>query len=119
LGGATPGDQTIDLGQPCGQRVAGAVAAADAQAELGRFAAVEFRVARTYDSGRVTFLNSHDPYAGFFYVAVFPDEYEAFPSPPARYFDGRCVLVQGRVERYEGTPQIVLRTADDIRVVGP
>jgi micrococcal nuclease len=65
----------------------------------------------------VTFLNSHDPYQGRFYVAVSPDDYGAFPEPPALYFPGKCVVVQGTVELYRGSPQIVLRSPDDMRVL--
>jgi DNA/RNA endonuclease YhcR with UshA esterase domain len=50
-------------------------------------------------------------------VAIFPTLYDQFPAPPAQHFRGRCVVVQGRVELYRGTPQLVVQTADDIRVV--
>lgn len=102
----------------CGARAEGAVEAQEAETLVGKTAAVEFRVARTFDSGKVTFLNSQDPYEGHFYVAIFPDDYGAFPAPPAEYFDGKCVVVQGRVELYRGTPQMVLKVTDDILVMG-
>lgn len=103
---------------PCGRRAAGAVAATAAAEHLDQFAAVEFAVAGTKDTGKVTFLNSHDPYQGHFYVAIFPDLYGAFPAPPAGLLAGRCVVVQGRVEAFRGVPQIVLRDAADLRDLG-
>jgi micrococcal nuclease len=78
----------------------------------------EFRVVRTKDTGRVTFLNSHDPYQGHFYAAVFPSDYDRFPEHPALHFRDRCIVVQGTIELYRGTPQIVLRGPDDVRIVG-
>lgn len=107
-----------ETGEPCGRRATGSVPAEEATKYVDQSAAVEFRVARTFDSGKVTFLNSQDPYEGHFYVAIFPDDYIAFPAPPAEHFDGKCVVVQGRVELYRGTPQIVLRVPEDIVVVG-
>jgi hypothetical protein len=114
---APPGSYEPDA--PCGARASGAVPAADASAHLDRFAAVEFPVMGAKDTGKVTFLNSHAPYQGHFYVAIFPDLYGAFPQPPASLLPGRCVVVQGRVEAYRGVPQIVLRDAADLRDLGP
>ena len=109
--------QSIDASAPCGARVPGAIPAASAADFLDTFQAVEFEVLRSKDTGRVTFLNSHDPYEGHFYVAIFPDDYPHFPSPPAQHFRGRCVVVQGSIESYRGTAQIVLRDPEDIRIV--
>jgi hypothetical protein len=106
-----------DSDSPCGARLEGAVSAADAVNLVDTYQAVEFRVVRTHDTGRVTFLNSRDPYQGHFYVAVFPADYDRFPEPPAVHFDGRCIVVQGRIELYRGAPQIVLRSPDDVRII--
>lgn len=107
-----------DPAAPCSRRAAGAVAADRAGEHLDQFAAVEFAVTGTKDTGKVTFLNSHEPYQGHFYVAIFPDLYGAFPAPPAGLLAGRCVVVQGRVEAFRGVPQIVLRDAADLRDLG-
>jgi hypothetical protein len=113
-----PPPGAYDPAAPCGRRAAGAVRASDAAAHLDRFAAVEFAVIGTKDTGKVTFLNSHEPYQGHFYVAIFPDLYGAFPAPPAGLLAGRCVVVQGRVEAFRGVPQIVLHDAADLRDLG-
>jgi hypothetical protein len=108
----------FDPSAPCGARVEGAVPAEAAADFLDTFQAVEMPVVGTKDTGKVTFLNSHDPYQGHFYVAIFPGDYALYPEHPARYFKGRCILVQGSIEAYRGTPQIVLRDPADVRVVG-
>ncbi len=108
----------LDLHAACGQRVAGTVTAGEAARAVGQVVAAEFRVVRTKDTGKVTFLNSAEAYEGHFYVAVFPDDYPDFPAPPAEYFDGACVVVQGRVKMYKGSPEVVLKSADDIVRVG-
>lgn len=102
----------------CAGRVPGAVTAEQAAGLVDTFQAVAFDVVGTKDTGKVTFLNSHQPYQNHFYVAVFPTLYDQFPAPPAQYFKGKCVVVQGQVALYRGTPQMVLQTVDDIRVVG-
>lgn len=108
----------VDPSQPCGARVAGAIPAEAAADHLETFQAVEFEVVRAKDTGKVTFLNSHDPFQGHFYAAVFPTDYADFPAPPATYLAGKCIVVQGRIELYRGAPQIVVRGAEDVRVVG-
>lgn len=107
----------IDLSQPCGARVAGAIPAEVAGDHLDTFQAVEFEVVRAKDTGKVTFLNSHEPFQGTFYAAVFPTDYASFPAPPAEYLAGKCIVVQGRIEMYRGAPQIVVRGVEDVRVV--
>lgn len=116
---AAPGPASPPPGTPapCGARMAGAIPAESAADFVGTFQAVEFRVVRTSDTGRVTFLNSHDPYQGHFYVAIFPGDYGEFPAPPAIHFQSKCIVVQGSIELYRGTPQIVLRSAADVRLV--
>ncbi len=103
--------------RPCGMRSAGAIPAALASQHVDTFQAVEFEVVRTKDTGRVTYLNSHEPYAGHFYVAIFPGDYERFSQPPAILFRGKCIVVQGMIETYRGTPQIVLRSPEDVRIL--
>lgn len=118
--GATPALPAAAAGPPppCGARVPGAIPAESAADYLDTFQAVEFEVVQGKDTGKVTFLNSAIPYAGTFYVAIFPDDYAAFPEPPAIYLAGRCIVVQGTIELYRGAPQIVLRHPDDLRIVG-
>ncbi len=116
---AAPSAGDDDPMAPCGSRAAGAIAAADAAAHLDQFSAIEFAVVGAKDTGKVTFLNSHEPYQGHFYVAIFPDLYGAFPPAPASVLTGRCVVIQGRVESFRGVPQIVLHDAADLRDLGP
>ena len=102
---------------PCGARVPGAIPAESVEDFVDTHQAVEFEVVGTKDTGRVTFLNSQIPYQNHFYVAIFPDDYASFPEPPALFFRGACIVIRGTIERYRGTPQIVLRDPDDVRIV--
>ncbi|MBK7781658.1 MAG: hypothetical protein IPJ58_12995 [Ardenticatenia bacterium] len=115
---AAPSAGSYDPMAPCGSRAAGAIAAADAAAHLDQFSAIEFAVVGAKDTGKVTFLNSHEPYQGHFYVAIFPICTAHSPAP-ARVLTGRCVVIQGRVESFRGVPQIVLHDAADLRDLGP
>jgi micrococcal nuclease len=50
-------------------------------------------------------------------VVLFSSTWTAFPAPAERYFDGQTVVARGRVELFEGEPQLVVRQAADLRVV--
>jgi hypothetical protein len=113
---ATLADLTPTPGA-CGTRISGAIGADQTRDHLNEFQTVEFQVVRTYNSGRAVFLNSHDPFQGYFAVVIFPERWPDFPAPPEKYFDGKCVAVRGMLQLYQGAPEIVLRSADDIQLV--
>jgi phosphatidylserine/phosphatidylglycerophosphate/cardiolipin synthase-like enzyme/DNA/RNA endonuclease YhcR with UshA esterase domain len=90
--------------------------------EAGNYAGVEVTVAgdvvRTYDSGKVTFLNFSDDYRNTLTIAIFPSIYDRFPALPAEYFLNQQVEVTGLVKIYEGAPEIIVESPDQIRIVG-
>jgi len=91
--------------------------AGEAVQHVGEKGTIVFQVTRTHNSGQAVFLNSHDPYEGYFYVVIFPDLWDRFPDPPETYFDGRCVTVEGKIGLYRGTPQIVLNDPEQIKII--
>jgi len=97
--------------------VTGAIGPEQAEAVVGQTATIVFQVVRTHNSGKAVFLNSHDPYQGYFYVVIFPERWSEFPEPPETYLLGRCVVITGRVQLYRGTPQIVLRDVSQLEVL--
>ena len=90
--------------------------------EAGNYAGVEVTVAgdivRTYDSGKVTFLNFSDDYRNTLTLVLFPSIYDRFPALPAEYFLNQQVEVTGLVKIYEGAPEIIVESPDQIRTVG-
>jgi DNA/RNA endonuclease YhcR with UshA esterase domain len=76
---------------------------------VGTEMVVEGTVARTYNSGKAVFLNFVEDYEGTFTIVIFPEDWSKFPMPPEQLFYGRQIRVQGLIEAYQGTPQIVVR----------
>ncbi|MDQ7029693.1 MAG: thermonuclease family protein [Ardenticatenia bacterium] len=97
--------------------VEGAIGPEATHNAVGQTATVVFFVVRTYNSGRAVFLNSNDPYQGYFYVVIFPERWNDFPEPPETYLVNRCVAITGRIQLYRGTPQIILRDVAQLRVL--
>ena len=89
----------------------GAITAAEAARKIGKVAIVCGRVASAAyaksTSGKPTFLNFDKPYPDqIFTVVIWSDDRPAFRTAPEKAFLDRDVCIQGKVERYRGTPQI-------------
>jgi len=117
--GPTPHTQVAltPIGGLCETRQEGTLAPEEVADHVGEYRSVQFRVVRTHNSGKAVFLNSHDPWQGYFEVVIFPERWGEFPQPPEDLFLNRCVVVYGKLQLYKGTPEIVLQSADHIRIV--
>ena len=63
----------------------------EAENYVGAEVTVVGDIVRTYDSGKVTFLNFDDDYRNTLTLVIFPSIYERFPEAPADYFlNQRC-----------------------------
>ncbi len=114
----SPPSPPTPAGPPdCEDRPEGVLAPNEVNDHLGEYRSVQFRVVRTYNSGKAVFLNSHDPWQGHFEVVIFPEHWGDFPQPPEVLFLNRCIVVYGKLQVYKGTPEIVLQSDDYIRVV--
>jgi DNA/RNA endonuclease YhcR with UshA esterase domain len=104
------------------QRPAQALAAVEAARHVGRSATVCGEVVTaTYASrsrGQPTFLNLDRPYPNqVFTVVIWGEDRKAFGRPEVELL-GKVICVTGRIEQYQGRPQIVAREAKQITVVG-
>lgn len=84
---------------------------------LGQNVTVEGLVVRTYDSGKVTFLNFTENWRGTFSIVIFASDYGKFPQPPATLFQGQTIRVRGKVKEYQGAPEMVVESPNDIEIV--
>jgi hypothetical protein len=70
--------------------------------------------------GTPTFLNVGRPYPDQDFTAVIWGPTRArFEQPPERLFDRKTICVTGRIEAYQGKPQIVVESPDQILVEAP
>ncbi len=96
----------------------GVISWQDAGRYVGQEVVVEGEIVRTYDSGKVTYLNFDEDYRHTLTLVIFPRLYQAFPQPPAQYFLHQRVRARGTVKMYEGAPEIVIEDPDQIHIVG-
>jgi DNA/RNA endonuclease YhcR with UshA esterase domain len=84
---------------------------------VGQRTTVTGKVVRTYDTGKVTFLNFTDDWRGTFTVVIFPSDYDKFPSPPASLYLNQSIQVTGTIKEYEGAPEIIVASPQQIEVI--
>ncbi|WP_135610475.1 thermonuclease family protein [Methanococcoides sp. AM1] len=91
----------------------------DAGRYVGQVVTVEGTVVRTakHDGNGIVYLNFHDPYDGYFTVVIWSDDWDRFPQSPELYYDGKHVLVTGKVIEYKGSPEIIVEDHTEIVIV--
>jgi hypothetical protein len=90
---------------------------ADAGKHIGKTKTVEGTIVRTYRSSKNTvFLNFHDPYQGYFYVAIFASDLKNFPFKPEEFYRGKEVRITGLIKLYQGSPEIIVEDPSQIEI---
>jgi len=84
---------------------------------IGQEATVEGRVVDTYRSEKVVRLNFHQDWRHHFNAVIFPEVWPLFPAPPDELFRGQQVRVRGLIEEYQGAPEIIVRSPEQIAIV--
>lgn len=84
---------------------------------VGQSKIVEGTIVYTYvsKSGNV-FLDFHNPYKGYFYAVIFPSDTKNFNSAPASFYLNKEVRISGKIQLYNGDPEIIVNTPAEIEV---
>jgi hypothetical protein len=88
----------------------------DSAAFIGENITVEGTVSRTHNSGNAVFLNFSPDINDVFTAVIFPDDWPKFPAPPENLFAGKLVRIEGVIEEYQGTPEIIIKDPWQIEV---
>jgi DNA/RNA endonuclease YhcR with UshA esterase domain len=66
--------------------------------------------------GQPTFLNLDEPYPHqIFTVLIWGNDRLAFGTPDV-YYSGKNICVEGVIKRYRGTPEIIVKSPDQIKL---
>ena len=88
----------------------------DADKYYNQYVIVEGTIVNTYNSGVVCFLNFHKNY-DYFTAVIFASDFPEFTMPPEFYYRGKTVHIIGIIKEYNGSPEIIVKTPDQIRVL--
>jgi hypothetical protein len=88
----------------------------DAGARVGQIVTVEGEVVDAYVSADTQILEFSRDAAAFRVVLLVPLLTSA-PRDPARVYRGRRVRASGRVQRFQGRPEMIVRSPDQIEIV--
>ena len=81
------------------------------------YATVEGQIVLTHRTEKACFLNFHPDWQHSFTAVIFARSFDAFPPQPQEHYRGKTVRVTGLIRDYEGKPEIVLDTPDQIEVI--
>jgi micrococcal nuclease len=81
-----------------------------------QYVIIEGTIVDTYNSGIVCFLNFHTDYQ-YFTAVIFACDFQGFPYSPDTYYLGRKVQIIGIIREYKGSPEIIVKTPDQIKIL--
>jgi micrococcal nuclease len=88
----------------------------EAENYYNQYVIIEGTIVDTYNSGIVCFLNFHPNYQ-YCTAVIFACDFPGFPDPPDTYYLGKKVQIISIIKEYKGSPEIILKTPDQIRIL--
>lgn len=118
LSATAPLSPSLALGSgDCGPLSEGVIDHEDAAGFIGSQATVQGRVVGVGRAKRAVFLNFHQPYAGYFSGVIFISAWKHFPGTFEDLYSGRCVRLSGQIKEYQGAPEIIVSSPEQVEVL--
>ena len=89
---------------------------AEADNYYNQYVIIEGIIINTFNSGIVCFLNFHPDYQ-YFTAVIFACDFPEFSYPPDTYYLGRKVQIIGIIKQCRDSPEIIVKTPDQIRIL--
>lgn len=84
---------------------------------VGSTRTVEGTIVRTEHSNpNPIFLYFHDPYKGYFMITINTNDLPNFGFAPEAFYNGKEVRVTGKIQLYQGSPDVVVQNPWQIEV---
>ncbi|MBU7045170.1 MAG: thermonuclease family protein [Theionarchaea archaeon] len=83
---------------------------------FNQYVIVEGKIVDTFNSGNVCFLNFDTDYQ-YFTAVIFASDFLGFPFIPEVFYLGKTVQIIGIIKEYKGSPEIIVKTPDQIRIL--
>jgi micrococcal nuclease len=89
---------------------------AEADDYYNQYVIIEGIIINTFNSGKVCFLNFHPDYQ-YCTAVIFACDFSGFSYPPDTHYLGRKVQIIGIIKEYRGSPEIIVKTSDQIKTL--
>jgi RecG-like helicase len=89
----------------------------EAHKYYGQWVTVEGKIASTENRGSVCLLNFSLEEEDNVVVLIFRSAFDKFPTDPQDFYDGKEVLVTGKIQKYKGTTSITIPDSSRIKMV--
>jgi micrococcal nuclease len=86
----------------------------DAENYYNQYVIVRGTIVDTFNSGTVCFLNFDTNQ--FFTAVIFASDFLGFPFIPEIFYLGKPVYIIGIIKEYKGSPEIIVKTPQQIRI---
>ncbi|MEI7905241.1 MAG: hypothetical protein WCI43_07505, partial [Candidatus Firestonebacteria bacterium] len=87
------------------------------QNNIGNNIVTEGIISKTHNTGKVCFMNFKQGLNLYLTVVIFASDFKKFPENPEQFYLDKKVKVSGKVKEYKGTPEIILKSTDQIEVI--
>lgn len=77
---------------------------------------VEGKIKNTHDTGEVVFIDFTKKEDDGLYLVIFANQLYRFDYDPAKFLLGKKIMVTGKIEKYEGLPEIVIESPLQLRI---
>lgn len=83
----------------------------------GQYVTVKGRIVSTENAESVCFLNFSLKKEDNVVVLIFRPAFDKFPRNPQDFYDGKEVLVSGKIQKYKGVTSITIPNSSRIKIV--
>jgi len=87
----------------------------EADKYYNQYVIVEGVIVDTYNATNVCFLNFCTTH--YFAAVIFACDFPGFPEVPEVYYLGKKVQIIGIIKEYNGSPEIIVKTPDQIKII--
>jgi micrococcal nuclease len=85
----------------------------------GQYVIVEGTITYTYNSGSICVLGFHSELQKYVTAVIFAFDFPYFPGNLEDYYLGKNVQIIGIIREYKGSPEIIAKTPEQIKIIEP
>ncbi len=88
-----------------------------ANKHYGEFVIVKGKIVKTYNSGKICYLNFSFDWKNNLTAIIFSSDFDKFPPNPEKFYFFKNVEIRGVIKKYKNRPEIILKQPFQIRII--